>query len=355
VSLELSTTGSFAAAAAVSLAATPLAIRVANRTDFLDRPRDYKRHATPTPLLGGAAVLAAFMLTTLLVAGATGRLLVPLGCAAALWLIGTIDDAFGVAPKWRLLAAAAAGAALYGGGLGWDTSLPGAVDCGLTIVSVVIAVNAFNLMDNLDGACCSVGAMAAAGIGVLAAIKGQTVVAPLAFALAGACAGFLVWNLASPARIFLGDGGSMPIGFVMAALAIATTRHAVGGNAGLLVAALLVGLPIFDATLVSYSRIRRGVSIVTGDRDHLSHRLLLSLDGPRSVASALAALQAFLCAVAIGGYELGAAAVTGVALTVFVLAVPAILVLDSARWRPAGIAVAASEHSAPGAARTEEA
>lgn len=350
MSVELTAAGSFGAAALASAALTPVAIRVARRTDFLDRPREYRQHARPTPFLGGAAVLAAFLIAGLLVAGASGRLLVPLGCAVCLWLLGTVDDRLAVPPKWRLLAESLAAAALFAAGLGWNTSLPGVLDFVLTIASVVIAVNAFNLMDNLDGACGTVTAVAAAGVGVLAAIKGHVAVSGLAFALSGACAGFLSFNLARPARIFLGDGGSMPAGFLVAALAMATARHAPAGNAGLLVGALLAGLPIFDATLVCVSRARRGLTVVTGGRDHLTHRLLLVLRSPRRVAGALAALQALLSGLAILGYELGGLGVAILALSVFVSGVMAILVLDSPRWQPAAIATQGEELHAYAAA-----
>jgi len=210
MSVELTSAASFIAAAGASFALTPVAIRIARRTDFLDRPRGYRKHRAPTPFLGGAAVLAAFLITGLALAGASGKLLLVLGCAACLWILGTVDDRGGVGPGWRVLAEGGAGAALFAAGLGWNTGLPPVFDCGLTMASVVIAVNAFNVMDNLDGACGSVAGVAAAGIGVLAAIRGQTLVAGLAFALAGACAGFLPWNLAGPAKVFLGDGGSMP-------------------------------------------------------------------------------------------------------------------------------------------------
>ncbi len=257
MSTELSAAVGFVVAGAVSFGVTPLAIRIAARTDCYDRPRGYRRHAAPTPFLGGSAVLFAVLVATAIV-GASESLLVVLGCAVGLWVLGTIDDRGAVPPKWRVLAEGGAAAAVFAAGLGWDTSLPTVVDVVLTIVWVVGVVNAFNLMDNLDGACSTVAATAAMGIGVLAAIKGEVSVAALAFALSGACAGFLPWNLARPARIFLGDGGSMPVGFLVAALAMAAARRAPAGNAGILVGALLVGLPILDAALVVFSRIRRG-------------------------------------------------------------------------------------------------
>jgi UDP-GlcNAc:undecaprenyl-phosphate GlcNAc-1-phosphate transferase len=193
-------------------------------------------------------------------------------------------------------------------------------------------------MDNMDGACSTVAAVASLGIGILAAIKGQAAIAGASLALSGACAVFLRSNLAGPARIFLGDGGSMPVGFLVAALAMATSRHADEGNAGLLMGALLAGLPILDVTLVSLSRTRRGVSLLTGGRDHLTHRILLAVRSPRLVALALAAAQGLLCAVAISSYELGTGALIGFGFTAFVLGLAAVLVLDTEAWRPPGIA-----------------
>ncbi|MHB1570014.1 MAG: glycosyltransferase family 4 protein [Solirubrobacteraceae bacterium] len=324
--------------ASTLLAATPVAIAVANRTDFLDHPREYRQHAAPTPLLGGAAVLLAVMAGAAAVGDWWHGLGVLLACALAMWAIGTADDRVAVAPRWRLLAASAAAAALYASGHGWDTAAGGVANFLLTLVWVVGLVNAFNLMDNIDGACCTVAAASATGIAVLAGIHGDTHRLGLACALATACAGFLLWNLSRPSRIFLGDGGSMSIGFLVAALAMATARHAQAGNAGILVGALLAGLPILDVGLVSLSRTRRGVPLVTGGRDHLTHRLLLMVRTPRRVAAFLAATQALLCAFAVAGSNLGTDGVAGFGLAAFVAGVISILVLDTERWRPAGIA-----------------
>ena len=202
-----------------------------------------------------------------------------------MWAVGTVDDRIAVAPIWRLVITALTAFALYASGLGWSTAAGTGVNLFLTSLWIVGLVNAFNLMDNMDGACGTVASMAAAGIGVIAAIKGQDTITGLAFAMSGACIGFLPWNLTGPAKVFLGDGGSMPIGFLVAALAMATARHSTAGNAGVLLGALLVGLPILDVTLVSVSRTRRGVSLMTGGRDHLTHRMLLRLHSPRLVAA----------------------------------------------------------------------
>jgi UDP-GlcNAc:undecaprenyl-phosphate GlcNAc-1-phosphate transferase len=288
-------------------------------------------------------VLSAFLIGVALAGAMGGILLVPLALALAMWLIGTLDDRWPIPPKWRVLAALGAAVALNESGLGWRIAGGDAADLAVTALWVVGLVNAFNLMDNLDGACSTVAAVCGGGIGTLALIKGQPDVAALSFAMAGACVGFLPWNLAGPARIFLGDGGSMPLGLLVAALGMAAARHSAAGHAGILVGALLAGMPILDVGLVMLSRTRRGVSIVTGGRDHLTHRLLLVLRGPREVSLVLAASQTVLCALAILGYEMGTIAVVAFALVAFVCGVGAILVLDTTRWRPSGVATATHE------------
>ena len=339
MSAELSALVGFTVAGVTAFLATPLAIAVARRTDFYDHPREYRKHGSPTPFLGGAAVLVAFLVAALVLGDVSGDLLVLVAGAVAMWLLGTLDDRVAVPPRWRLIPTGLMAIALYAAGLGWDTAGGEAVNALLTALWIVGLVNAFNLMDNLDGACGAVASVAAAGVGVVAAIKGQDAVAGLAFAISGACVGFLPWNLAGPAKIFLGDGGSMPIGFLVAALAMATARHSEAGNAGVLLGALLVGLPILDVTLVSVSRTRRGVSLMTGGRDHLTHRMLLRLRSSRWVAAALACGQAVLCVLAVVGYETDTEAVAIFAFAAFALGFVAILTLDAARWRPAGIAV----------------
>ena len=265
-------------AGAAGLAGTPVAIRVARRVEFYDKPRGYRQHAAPTPLLGGAAVIGAFLLAAVVV-GASGNLLVLLGSTIWLWALGTVDDRIAVAPIWRLLAETGVALLFVSVGLGWNAYGDGG-DVALTVLWVVGLVNGFNLMDNLDGACGSVGCVSAIGIGTLAALQGEYTVAGLAFALATACAVFLRWNLAGPAQIFLGDGGSRPIGLLIAALATTTARHVQAGQAQLVVGALLAGVVILDTTLVTVSRTRRRVRLVTGGRDHLSHRLLPLLRSP---------------------------------------------------------------------------
>src|SRR2546423_15487452 len=104
MSAEVASGVGFAVGAVAALISTPLAIRAAVRFDFYDHPRDYREHAGPTAFLGGAAIVLASLLAAVAVGGTGGKLLLILGCAVVMWLLGTLDDAIAVAPKWRVLA-----------------------------------------------------------------------------------------------------------------------------------------------------------------------------------------------------------------------------------------------------------
>jgi UDP-GlcNAc:undecaprenyl-phosphate GlcNAc-1-phosphate transferase len=289
----------FALAAALTWLVTPLAIVVARATGFLDRPVGYKGHGRPTPYLGGSAVMIGALAAALIFGGATGRSSVLVACAAGLWVVGTIDDRRNLSPYMRLAIEIGIGALLYATGHGWAVFGSPVLDLLLTCFWVAGVINAVNLMDNMDGAAATVGAIAAAGAGVLAALSADPALAVLCFAVAGACAGFLPRNLARPSRIFMGDGGSMPLGLLLAGVSMNAASDALHGPAGLAAAASIVGLVILDTTLVTVSRRRGGRPLLTGGRDHLTHRLRARLGTPQSVAALLAAGQAAMCAMAV--------------------------------------------------------
>ncbi len=221
----------FVAAAALTVATVPAAIAIAGRTGFLDHPAGYKAHAAPTPYLGGLAVLVAWLAAALAFDGGHGygSLLVgTVGLAA----VGTIDDRHNLSPLLRVALEVAAAWLLWDAGIHWSVFGAGALDFALSAFWVVAIVNALNLMDNLDGAAASVGGVCSLGVGVLAQVGGDRALAVLAFGLAAALLGFLRHNLARPSRIFLGDGGSMAIGFFLAAgLMAAPTGGLRGGRA----------------------------------------------------------------------------------------------------------------------------
>jgi UDP-GlcNAc:undecaprenyl-phosphate GlcNAc-1-phosphate transferase len=123
--------------------------------------------------------------------------------------------------------------------------------------------------------------------------------------VAGACAGFLPRNLARPARIFMGDGGSLLLGLLVARVTMAAVTRSYLGPSGVIVAALLAGMVILDTTLVVISRRRAGRAILMGGRDHLTHRLANKLREPHKVALALAATQLLVCLVTVAAAQAG--------------------------------------------------
>jgi UDP-GlcNAc:undecaprenyl-phosphate GlcNAc-1-phosphate transferase len=343
--------GAFVLALIAALAATPVAIRVAQRVGFYDRPVGYKSHGSPTPYLGGAAVLSAFLLVVLILGGGVTRLAPIAGCALAMWLVGTLDDRFTVLPQLRVAVEVAAAAVLFGAGLGWSVFPSEVANFLLTTLWVVGLVNAFNLMDNMDGATSTIAALSALGAAVLALVLGDVLLAVLAVALCGALVGFLPYNLAAPSRIFLGDGGSMPIGFVVAAAIMALP---LGGQLGwhhLLAGVLLAGLPILDTTLVLVSRRRAGLSFLQGGRDHLTHRLRSKLPSARAVAATLGAAQLVLCLAALAVTQLGDLSTVIAWCMILVAAAGAVTLLEGEAWAPTRVPATAGAPSFLAASR----
>jgi UDP-GlcNAc:undecaprenyl-phosphate GlcNAc-1-phosphate transferase len=250
--------------------------------------------------------------------------------AVALLVVGTVDDRVRLGVTARLTVQVAAAVVLWSAGVNWDITDTGAINLVVTVIWVVGLINAFNLMDNLDGATGTVAGVSAAGAGILAVVQDDPAMAAFAFALSGACLGFLRFNLAKPARVFLGDGGSMPIGLVVAAIVMGSPTGQ--GWTSLLALAPLAALPIFDTTLVVLSRYRRGAPILNGSRDHLTHRLLSRLGSARSVALVMGGVQALFCALTIALHALAPEEVAAVAVAYLAGGVVALVVFDSPAW-----------------------
>lgn len=336
----------FLVALAAALALTPLAIRLAGHTGFLDHPVGYKGHDAPTPYLGGLAAISAMLLAAFLFGQGSSHL-APIAIGAAVLLgVGTIDDRYALTPLTRLAIEVAAAGLLFAGGVKWALVGSEVLNFAVTAVFVLGVVNAFNLMDNMDGACGSVAGVSGALLGALALALGSPATAAIALALAGSCLGFLRYNLASPARIFLGDGGSMPVGFVLAALIMAMPgiRHL--GWAFVPVAVVLVGLPALDTTLVVISRLRRGAGIFTGGRDHLTHRLRAKLGTARRVAAVLAASQALFVGIGALLVTVDESVAGFVAMLLILAGIAVVAFLESPDWAPAPATEPAPELSA---------
>ena len=307
--------------AGVSAIATPMMIRVARRAGILDHPGGYKRHARPTPYLGGVAILVAVLVASVATAGISEPIPIIACGAVAICLLGTLDDRRAISPVLRLAVQAAVGVSVWAADAGWNTGLPDWAELMLTVFWIVLAVNAFNLIDNLDGAASSAAAGSALGIVAIALIlDAEAWVALVALALLGASLAFLPFNLARPARIFLGDGGSTLLGFLIAVSAMgALFDESAPAPAAVMV--LLLGIPLLDTALVMVSRWRRRVSLLTGGRDHLTHRVLARVGSSWKVAAMAATAQIALSALAAVALELGSAALVAAAALYGVAAV----------------------------------
>ncbi len=268
----------FTTALLFSILATPLARKLALRVGVVDAPNVRKIHSAPVPLLGGAAIYVGFTLALILLGDRfyVRELVAILLGATLVSLFGLADDRWGMHAYLKLGGQLLAGLILILGGTrvqlfhgSWEWA-----NYALTLLWVAGITNAFNLLDNMDGLSGGVATVAAAFFLLLAAMSGQFLVGALAAALIGACIGFLRYNL-NPATIFMGDTGALFIGFLLAALAIKLRFPANVPWVTWLVPVCVLALPIFDTSLVSFSRLRRGKNpLTTPGKDHLSHRLV---------------------------------------------------------------------------------
>jgi UDP-GlcNAc:undecaprenyl-phosphate GlcNAc-1-phosphate transferase len=302
--------------------------RFAWRHGFVDRPGVRKAHARPTPYLGGVAIAFGTLGSAAAVIPHWNRQLGALaGAGAVITLVGLLDDVRPTGPVIRLLAeAGAAGAVVAAGGRievfgDW-------LDPPVTVVWIVVLTNSFNLLDNMDGAAAMVAVATACSIAVAADLAGRAGLALLLMALAGGCLGFLVHNW-TPARMFMGDSGSLFIGFVLAGSAVLVPGP--GGSPSRLAELFsFTFVATVDTCLVVVARTRAGLSFMTAGTDHTSHRLHRVGLNVRQVASMLFAAAALpgLCGVLVvrawlpGTGALVTAAAIAVAVLLFLLNVP---------------------------------
>lgn len=266
----------FGAALAVALGVTPMARRLAFRTNMVDRPGGRKFHANPTPLLGGLAIYAA-VIGALLIFGDhfyVGEVAAIIIGATLISTLGFWDDRVSLPPWAKLLGQTIPVAVLVVAGVRISLFPSPLLNIAATFLWVLFITNAVNFLDNMDGLTAGVAAVASAFFVLLAALSGQYLVGVLAAALLGACLGFLVYNF-NPASIFMGDTGSLFIGFLLAVVGIKLRFPANVPAVTWMIPPLVLGIPILDTTLVIISRLRRGLNpLTTAGKDHLSHRLV---------------------------------------------------------------------------------
>jgi UDP-GlcNAc:undecaprenyl-phosphate/decaprenyl-phosphate GlcNAc-1-phosphate transferase len=273
----------FIIALCVSLLITVPVRALALRVGMVDLPGPRKVHLQPIPLLGGLAMYAGVVLAVLFVFGGPARAQIEgiLTGATLIAMVGILDDRGLLHHQVKLFVGmpVAAGILLLSGirAQVFGTLVGGTaghlLDILLTVVWVVGITASFSILDHMDGLCAGVAAMASAFFALLAYLNGQTLVTVLAAAVLGAAAGFLRWNF-KPAKIFMGDGGAMFLGFLMAALSLKLRLGQSNMLSAWLVPVLVLGANIFDTVLVIVSRGRRGLlPFATPGKDHVAHRL----------------------------------------------------------------------------------
>ena len=274
----------------VAYFSTPLAIKAAYKLGAIDKPDQRKVHNQTMPRLGGLAIFLAFMIVTLISSWGNAAFYGILAGGLIVFLVGMLDDMYQLSPWVKLLGQClAAAVAMYFGLIVHFVTNPfdgllalGYLSLPLTFLWIVGVTNAINLIDGLDGLAGGVSAIAAATMGIVSLLHGQTAVAITAFILVAAIAGFLPYNF-HPARTFMGDGGSNFLGFVLACLAIMGTAKS-AALISLFVPIVILGIPIFDTFFAIIRRIYKRAPIFMPDKDHLHHRLMaLGMSHRRSV------------------------------------------------------------------------
>jgi UDP-GlcNAc:undecaprenyl-phosphate GlcNAc-1-phosphate transferase len=281
----------FCIALGICAVLTPLVRRLALAKGWMARPSRDRWHKKPTALMGGIAIfasIAAVLLAYVDLPSVWQSITTPANNirfsilsgtifigAAFLFALGLFDDFRNIKPHTKLIGQilAAALVAFLGFRLHWFTSLT--VDTMATLFWIVGLSNAFNLIDNMDGLCAGVGMVASLALAVLFYPAVPEAVA-VALTFAGALGGFLIYNF-NPAKIFMGDCGSLVIGFGVSVLSLGYSELSVNNNKVALIAVpvLIMLVPILDTTLVTVIRILSGRKASTGGRDHTSHRLVL--------------------------------------------------------------------------------
>ena len=317
---------------------------LALRVGMVDLPGPRKVHLQPIPLLGGLAMWGAIMLAILFAFDGPARAQ-SLGIVTGATLVaavGFLDDKGWLHHQIKLFVAMPLAAGillasgihaqvfevLVGGRVGF------ALDAVLTIFWVVGITASFSILDHMDGLCAGVAAMASIFFAMVAYLNGQTLVTTLAAAVLGGAAGFLRWNF-KPAKIFMGDGGAMFLGFLMATLGLKLRLEHANSLSGWLAPLLILGVTIFDTTLVTISRSRRGlIPFTTPGKDHTAHRLANLGWGQRGAVLGLYSLGVITGGAAVLVTYLPPAGVLAVAAIAIVLTLTAVALLERAPYEP---------------------
>ena len=301
-------------AALIAWLAMPSGIQFAWWSGWLDHPEARKLHTSATPVIGGAmmflAAVVAWRISLVFIphSPADWQAWYLLAGAAGILVVGLWDDRLGMQPGIKMLGQATAASMLLAVGLVPELGLPAGVEAALTLVALVALMNAVNFLDNMNGMVGGIAAIALLGFGWTSLERGAYGVAAAQFALAGACMGFLPHNFPK-ARIFLGDAGSLVLGYSLGASLLMTLQGAPPGwgRAGV---PLLLAYPAFDMIFVVVTRLREGRPVHQGGQDHTNHRLASVIGCPKRTVLLVWASSAVLCAAGLSTLHLNKPAPT---------------------------------------------
>jgi UDP-GlcNAc:undecaprenyl-phosphate GlcNAc-1-phosphate transferase len=288
---------------------TPLFRNIARRFKVMDYPGGRKLQANPVAYLGGLAIITPITLGSFLLIFTSYTidlkqqvyfgLILP---ALAIAIVGLLDDIYQLPPWPRFISQSAVGVItsfiLYLNGSGVEIFDNQLLNSSATILWVVTIINAINFIDNMDGLATSISMVASISLFTLSYINNQFLVAALSLAIFASCLGFLFWNK-KPASIYLGDTGSLYLGFLLAAISIRIDLDNDSAPVRALVLILILAIPVIDTTQVVVSRIAKGKSPFDGGRDHISHHLLNRGLSQRSVLFILTISAILFATVAI--------------------------------------------------------
>ncbi|MBN1261921.1 MAG: undecaprenyl/decaprenyl-phosphate alpha-N-acetylglucosaminyl 1-phosphate transferase [Anaerolineae bacterium] len=266
----------FAGVLFLAVVGTPLARRLGLRLNAIDQPDPSRKvHTIATPRLGGVAIFLSTLIVTLFLGREYNldQLFGILLGASLVSFMGFWDDRFTLSPWVKLGGQFIAVGLLLLTRVSISTLRIPLLNYGATVLWVVGITNALNLLDNMDGLSGGIAAIAAAHFALMCAFTGQYLVGALSIAVAAACIGFLIYNW-NPATIFMGDSGSLFLGFMLAAIGIKIGFPNNVPFVTWMIPLFVLGVPIFDTTLVTLSRLRRRLNpLTTPGTDHSSHRL----------------------------------------------------------------------------------
>lgn len=266
---------SLAASFVAALAATFIVRTGARRYGFVAKPKPDRWHTRPTAMLGGAAIFASTTLMYLAFVPRTSESTIVLAASTILFVVGLVDDLLHIKPYQKLIGQMIGASLIVGTGLKMPLTGYELVDIWITVFWIIGITNAINLLDNMDGLAAGISLIAALSLGISFYGSGQTAELMFVSVFVGSLAGFLVFNF-NPASIFMGDCGSMFVGFLLSTLVLLNQTG--GRSRGLVpilaVPVLILFVPIFDTTFVTLLRKLWGRKASQGGRDHTSHRLV---------------------------------------------------------------------------------